>query len=221
MTKKMIFTITIAMIVASLTLGCVKTDVDMTVHENGSMTASFTMGMQEMYWNMSGGMNSTFGNFSFFGNETELTENATEVWKENGWVYVRTEGIRVPEENMSLEIDQYPSYTEYVIRANMTDVDDTPDEGGDIGYNLSDPMVRGMLESMTFDFSINMPGEIVDHNAHDVANGRATWNYNGITMENATTLYAKSHYYGMPEGLTLLFAIVTGGLMVVRKSRSG
>ncbi len=194
-----------AIVIVSMGFGCLKMESEITVHPNGSATGTVTVGIQEEFWNLSGG-NLTMGDFNLVD-----AENAT-IWNEDGWIYFRQEDLFVPEENMSIEIIPKGEYTEYVIDANLTDVQEGVSEEEE--FNLSDPFTQLFLEQMTFEFTIVMPGEIIESNAHEVSGSRANWSYDGTTMESAERLYVRSK--DVPEICWLLCLVPLSGIAVLR-----
>ena len=204
MKRSMAFGI-VAIMAVSIGLGCLRMESEITVHPNGSATGSVTVGIMEEYWNLSGG-NMSFGNFTLID-----AENAT-MWKEGGWIYFREEDLFVPEENMSIQIIPRDGYREYVIDANLSDVQEDVSEGDE--FNLSDPFTQLFLTQMTFEFAIVMPGEIIDSNAHEVAGSRASWFYDGTTMQSAERLYVRSK--DIPEICWLLCLVAISASATLR-----
>lgn len=201
----------IVTIVTLFGLGCMKMETEMIVHPNGSATGSVIIAIEEMYWNMSKEMNTSMGDFEFID-----TENAT-IWREDGWVYIKSDEMGISEENMSVEVKQYPGYTEYKIEANLSEYQE---EGEVEDYNLSDPFTQIMLQSMTFKFTVVMPGTIVDSNAHQWSDSTAIWSYTGASIQEAESIYVKSKA-GIPETLMLpLIGIPVALLLHILQRRS-
>ena len=93
--------------------------------------------------------------------------NAT-IWEEGGWVHAESDDIHIPAENMSLgsmglEISETDEYTEYRVQANISEIRSLGDQLE--GFNLTDWLEELLLGSMVFEFTVEMPGEVVDTNA--------------------------------------------------------
>ena len=185
MSKKTIAVVMVATMLTLFGLGCMKMETEITIHPNGSVSGSTIIAIDEVYWNMSEGMNTSMGDFDFID-----TENVT-VWREDGWVYLESDEMVIPEENISLEVRQYPGYTEYEIDADTSELQ----EAGDEEMNFSDPFTQILLSSMTIEFTFNMPGEIIDTNAHQFSGSTATWSYTGTSIQNVDNIYVKSRAY--------------------------
>ena len=171
----------VAIIIASLGLGCLKMETRLTVLQNGSILGTAIIAVQEMYWNA-----------TEISNLTSLDlQNAT-VWSEGGWVYGQTPETIIPEENMSVSMTRYPGYTEYALVANLTDYQQAGEEEG---LNLSDPFTQLLLQTMTFNFTVKMPGQIFESNAHRVDGSTARWFFDGGSIITASRIYAKSKAY--------------------------
>ena len=196
-----------AVLLVSFSFGCLKMDSAITVLQNGSARGTVTVGILESFWNMSETANLSIGDLTLID-----AENAT-VWREGGWVYIRGEDLLVPEENMSIQIIPQNQYTEYIIDANLSELQE--EAGEDENLNLSDPFTQIFLSQMTFDFSVLMPGEIVDSNAHLVAGSKAEWSFTGATIQQADRLYVKSRMY-VPEMLPAS-ALVALGVTLLRR----
>ncbi len=203
MRRSLVFGIA-AVLLVSLSFGCLKMESLITVLHNGSAKGTVTVGIMESYWNMSDLMNLSFGNFTFID-----TENAT-IWTEGGWVYLKGEDLLIPEENMSIQVTPYAEYTEYLIDANLSELQEEAGEEDEV--NLSDPFTQIFLSQMTFDFTIEMPGEIVESNAHQWSGSMADWSYTGATLQAADRLYVKSRLY-VPEMLPACVLPVLGLLL--------
>jgi hypothetical protein len=211
MSKRIVAAAIVSISMVLLGLGCLKMDTKVMIYPNGSAGGSVIIGMEESFWNMSGGLNETgMGNISFID-----TENAT-VRREGGWVYIESGDMPIDDENLSVQVTQYGDYTEYVIEANMSSVEDA---GNTSEVNMSDPFTQMMLSTMSFNFTIEMPGEIVDSNAHSWSGNRAMWTYTGMTISSAENLYAKSHYYGVPERTAALLLLLSLGYLAGRFRR--
>ena len=196
----------VVMVATMLTLfglGCMKMETEITVHPNGTVSGSTIVAIDEVYWNMSEDMNTSMGDFEFID-----IENAT-VWREDGWVYFESGEMGIPEENMSLEVRQYPGYTEYEIDADLSELEETESEE----MNFSDPFTQILLSSMTIEFTFNMPGEIVDTNAHQSSGSTATWSYTGASIQDVDNIYVKSRAYVSETGVFLLVGIPIAAIL--------
>jgi hypothetical protein len=196
------------LVLVLLGLGCMKMESLVTVLPNGSAKGSVTVGIMESFWNTSEFMNMSFGNFTMLD-----TENAT-VWSEGGWVYIKQEELFIPEDNLTIQIDVLEDYTEYTIEANVSEMQEGASQEDE--FNLSDPFTQIFLQQMTFDFAIEMPGEIVDSNAHETTASSAAWSFTGATMMQIDRLYVKSRMY-VPEAFLVLAALPGAALLVSRK----
>lgn len=209
MSKKGVAVVVVAFTIASLGLGCLKMETRLTVLQNGSILGTAIIAVQEMYWN-----------------ETEISnltsldlQNAT-VWSEGGWTYGQTPETIVPEEDIDVTMTRYAGYTEYALVANLSDFQETGEEEG---LNLSDPFTQMMLQTMTLNFTVKMPGQISDSNAHRVEGSTALWFFNGATIQTVDKIYVKSRS-SIPEGLLLQLAAVPlllGLARLRRRPRSG
>jgi len=213
MSRRTVLAILFAMVVASFGLGCLKMEVNMRIEPNGSAFGNVLIGMEETWWNMSGGMNLSTGNLSLFNSGNFTT------WEEGGWVYMKSNETAIPEENMSVEIRRVDGYTEYIVRANLSGIEQESSAGEEM--NLSDPMTQLMLSTMTFTFRITMPGEIVEANTDEISGSVATWSYDGLTLQSAGEMYARSQMH-IVEGLFLPFFSLGMLYLALRsKPRSG
>jgi len=192
MSKNGLPVIVVAVLVASMGLGCLKMETRLTVLENGSVVSGALIAVQELYWNLTETSNLT----SF------AVENAT-VWSEGGWMYIQIPETIVPEEDMKVTTTRYAGYTEYALVANLSDFQEMGEEEG---LNLSDPFTQFFLQTMTFNFTVKMPGQIFDSNAHRVEGSTALWFYNGATIQPVDRLYVKSRI-STPEGALQLAAL--------------
>ena len=109
---------------------------------------------------------------------------------------------------------QAEDYTEYTIEANVSEMQEGASQEDE--FNLSDPFTQIFLQQMTFDFAIEMPGEIVDSNAHETTASSAAWSFTGATMMQIDRLYVKSRMY-VPEAFLVLAALPGAALLVSRK----
>ena len=182
-------------------LGCLKMQSSMMVHPNGSVSGTVTVGIQEAFFNMSDDVDLSFGNMTLID-----TENAT-VWSEDGWVYIQEEETFVDEENLTVQVIEYSDYTEYIIDADLSEFQDEAAQEDE--YNLSDPFTQIFLQQMVFEFSVEMPGNIVEANTPDYQGSTATWSYNGVSILEADRLYIKSRA-PIPEGLFLSLLCLVG-----------
>jgi len=192
MSKNGLAVVVVAVLIASLGLGCLKMETRLTVLQNGSILGTAIIAVQEMYWN-----------------ETEISnltsldlQNAT-VWSEGGWTYGQTPETIVPEEDMDVTVTRYPGYTEYALVANLSDFQESGEEEG---LNMSDPFTQMMLQTMTLNFTVKMPGQISDSNAHRVEGSTALWFFNGATIQSVDRIYVKSKS-SIPEATLQLAAV--------------
>ena len=70
----------------------------------------------------------------------------------------------VDEENMTVQVNKFPEYTEYVIDADLSEFQEEASQEDD--FNLSDPFTQMFLQQMVFEFEVIMPGEIVEAGGH-------------------------------------------------------
>jgi len=209
MSKNGVAVTLVAVIIASLGLGCLKMETRLTVLQNGSILGTAIIAVQETYWNETQISNLT---------SIDL-QNAT-VWHEGEWVYGQTPETIVPQEDMGVTVTRYPGYTEYSLLANLSDFQQAGEEEG---LNLSDPWTQVFLQTMTFNFTVNMPGRILDSNAHRVEGSTARWFFDGTTIQTMDRIYAKSRT-SIPEACVLQLAAVPLLLVLARlrrKPRSG
>jgi len=104
---------------------------------------------------------------------------------------------------MDVTVTRYPGYTEYALVANLSDFQESGEEEG---LNMSDPFTQMMLQTMTLNFTVKMPGQISDSNAHRVEGSTALWFFNGATIQSVDRIYVKSKS-SIPEATLQLAAV--------------
>jgi len=193
-------------------LGCLKMESVVMVHPNGSVSGTVTMGIQEAFFNVSEDTNLTFGNMTLID-----TENAT-IWTEDGWVYIQEEETFVDEDNMTVQVNRYSDYTEYIIDADLSEFQEEAAQEDD--FNLTDPFTQIFLEQMVFEFRVEMPGTIVEASTEDIDGSTATWSYTGVSVQEADQLYIRSRL-PIPEPLLVPFVVAIATLVYRIRPGSG
>ena len=120
-----------------------------------------------------------------------------------------------PDEGSGIKIIDGGDYLRYEYTNSNQDMADS--DPADSSYaNIS----QAMLSGVTFDYYLTMPGKITDSNANVVNGNKAEWHFNGNTMSNFKTIYAKSEVAKSPgfESMAALLALVGGVyLLAMRK----
>ncbi|MDI6898116.1 hypothetical protein [Methanocella conradii] len=148
-----------------------------------------------------------------YGTSSGNTFDYNEEWSgENVKMTLTAKGSFKPDTDSSIKIYKDGSFMifEYVATASPTPTP-TP-TASPYGSYFNDSSLSGlsdtMLNSITFNFYLEMPGKIVDSNANVVKDNKAEWHLTGKTM-SGMKMYAKSEIPTSVPGFEGILAIAS------------